>query len=991
MKIIVISTDPQIIPVDTAAPLIGLDVELVAADRLELGLAHLPATLMVIDLESIEVPPEPSPTLNLQQIVTLGQTPHAGLKVVLHLQRDSQSNYWTSVLLLAHKAHQSSNNLLQHPGLITDKRVFNIAEKASNGLVVLNTSAVIADASGRFIKTAGLPTQQVIDKSIYSLLGETDQKELENFIATAAVGSTRQFEFTNSQKTINAVWLILGEIIVIDHQRYLFGVLRDISRRHHGELALREAGQKRRAFFNAIPDGICILDNEFNIIDCNDSFATMHGYSSEQVVNQNISTFLIKSEWQDRRRRLLRSTQDSSYLGPRLALHKNGDSFEVELHGSLIENNNQRTYIGILRLKEQLPKRLEVSNNRYQAIVGNMPFGICITDQQGRFLEVNQAYCKLLSISREELLSGSIDEIVDNQSQMSAFYQSIIKQQTASAHIEGELRNGHWISLEVYGTRFPASEPGAAEEVMIVHRDLTALVKAEQSSRDLSGKLARLIAATPLALIEIDLQRRLVDWNLAAEKLFGYTVEQAQQLKLTDITPADRQYKLIELWGAVLENPEPIYYLGQGVTRAKEIVECEWYITPILDSDGEIRSIFALVSDITEKRQLELQVRQARKMEALGQLAGGIAHDFNNILTGILGYGDLAALHPAVIKNTKLTSYLSAIRQAGGRGRDLIRQMLNYSRSQPLELQTLKPEHVVNEVLDLLSVTLPSTAIVSRHFATNLPTIHADPTQLHQVVMNICINASDAMPEGHGTLKVSLSKNFTPRTSCHSCHQLFQGEHVLLSIEDNGTGIPQELIAEIFNPFFTTKEYDKGTGMGLAAADGIIHSVNGHVRVHSVIDEGTRFDVYLPISDQLSNIELEAEPQPTQQPADGTLLLVDDEPSVLALLMELFSNQGYQVIGCPTGGEALKAFAETDGKIDLVITDYTMPGMTGVELARELQQQAPQIPIIICTGYMDSLTQNSPIPDNVRYQLQKPTATRTLLEIVQELLPAALP
>ncbi|MBL4623472.1 MAG: PAS domain S-box protein [Immundisolibacteraceae bacterium] len=989
MKIIVVSTDPQVIP--AAAAIIGIDAEWLVVDQLEQALEQLPTTLLVIDVESIEIPPKLLPSLDLQKIVTLGQAPHTHLKVALHLQRDNQSNYWTSVLLLADKADQSATGLRQRPGLITHKRVFEIAEKASNGLVALTTGGIVADASSRFIKTTGGSAQQVLGKLIYSLLGETQEEELENFIATAPVGSTRQFEFKDTQQTLDAVWLILGEITVIEGQRYLLGILRDISRRHQGELALREAGQKRRALFNAIPDGICILDNEFKIIDCNDSFATMHGYTSEQVIDQNISKFLVEDEWQNRRQHLLQSTQESSYLGTRFALHKKGHSFEVELHGSLIENNDQRIYIGILRVKEQLPKQLEVSNNRYQAIVGNMPFGICITDQQGRFLEVNEAYCKQLGFSREELLAGSIDEIVDNQSQMSAFYQSIIKQKTASARIEGELRNGHWISLEVYGTRFPASEPGAPEEVMIVHRDLTALVKAEQSSRDLSGKLARLIAATPLALIEIDLQRKLVDWNPAAEKLFGYTVEQAQQLKLTDITPVDRQHKVQELWNLMLKNPEPIYYLGQGVTRAKEIVECEWYITPILNSDGEIRSIFTLVSDITEKRQLELQIRQARKMEALGQLAGGIAHDFNNILTGILGYGDLAALHPAVIKNSKLSSYLSAIRQAGGRGRDLIRQMLNYSRSQPLELQTLKPEHVVDEVLDLLSVTLPSTVIVGRNFAANLPTIHADPTQLHQVVMNICINASDAMPEGHGTLKVTLSQNFTPRTSCHSCHQLFQGQHVLLSIEDNGTGIPQKLITEIFNPFFTTKEYDKGTGMGLAAADGIIHSVDGHVRVHSVIDEGTRFDVYLPISDQLSNVESEAEPQPANLPADGTLLLVDDEPSVLALLMELFSNQGYQVIGCPTGGEALKAFTEANGEIDLVISDYTMPGMTGVELARELQQQAPMIPVIICTGYMDSLTQNNSIPDNVRYQLQKPTATRTLLEIVQELLPAAPP
>jgi len=487
-------------------------------------------------------------------------------------------------------------------------------------------------------------------------------------------------------------------------------------------------------------------------------------------------------------------------------------------------------------------------------------------------------------------------------------------------------------------------------------------------------------------VFELDLDRKIVSWNPAAEKLFGYSVAEACQRQLKNITPPARHHIVDSLWARLLSDPTPLFYLGQGLNRDEEIIELEWYITPITAEDGKILSIITLANDITDRRQLELQVRQSQKMEAIGQLAGGIAHDFNNILAGILGYSELAAESATTAKDASLAGYIAAIHRAGSRGRDLVQQTLNYSRVQPQNLQTINPEPVVTEVLDMLLATLPSTIVIHREFLPSLPTIQTDPTHLHQLIMNICMNAKDAMPGEHGSIRIALSERRVPRSSCHSCQQLFEGDFLQITIEDDGTGIPSDVLSEIFNPFFTTKEVGKGTG--LAVADGIIHGNNGHLRVLSTPDTGTRFDVYLPTA---TDDEVEIEPpvgEKTETPLGigQHLLVVEDDPALLALTQELVSGQGYQVSGCASGYEALQMLTTTDPVFDLVITDHTMPGMTGVELATELFQLAPQIPVILCTGYMLRTDPNTQLPENIRERLIKPVSNEELFRVVHRLL-----
>lgn len=1008
MKLILVTTNKLLEKVTDRRPIADIDVEVIRALSLAEALSKIlpEPPLVVVDLDSVSLTPDDYSAVSPERLITLGQQADSRLAGVQHFQVDEAGNFWAALLLLSARVAKPVNGYADtrtaksvagegvgHRGrILTPQTAYAITNSASAGLVAIDGNGRISDASDQLVITFQDHAKPLLGASIYQVMGDCQDGDLESVIRDSAAGTVVQFEFVDPRPPTPVTWLLLGHLITADGDRHLVAIVRNITPRRKAEAAITLAAEKSQAILEALPDGICVLDHEQIITACNAALARLHGYLPEELIGQHVDILADPLEPASRRQSLTSTTGYKAVLGVRRTLHRDGHLLEMEIHRIAIGVGPKRQYIAALRdLSERhaAQRQLQTSESRYETIFGAIPDGIAITTQDGLLLEVNQAYCDLVGHSREELLGLNIATLVATDlEELKHFYQSILKDHRASAHPQTTLRDGRTIIVDVFGALIPASQPNAPPQVVIAHRDLTAQTDAEQSSRQLSGKLDRLVATTPLAVFEMDLETNISSWNPAAEKLFGYSAEQALRLRLKDVTPPDRHYLVDRILASLMANPEPIFHLGQGRNRAQEVLELEWYITPINDEQGRITSIITMANNITERSQLEFQLRQSQKMEALGQLAGGIAHDFNNILTGILGYSELAADQPAIKADSKLANYVAAIHQAGSRGRDLIWQMLNYSRTQPLNLQIIDPEPVITEVLELLSATLPSTIIMERLFEPGLPRIKADPTQLHQVMMNICINARDAMPGEHGKLRVEVARCDVPRSSCHSCRLLFAGEFLRISIEDNGAGMSDEISAEIFNPFFTTKEIGKGTGMGLASADGIIHGIGGHLRVHSSPSTGTRFDIYLPLaSDEPITDAAPPVGQSVASSGGGQLLLVvDDEPSVLELLVELFSSQGYRVTGCASGVEALQRVTADSDTYDLIITDHTMPGMTGVELAAELHQIVGHIPVVLCTGYMLDIDQNQPLPPNIREQLHKPVRNEELLKRVHRLL-----
>jgi PAS domain S-box-containing protein len=486
----------------------------------------------------------------------------------------------------------------------------------------------------------------------------------------------------------------------------------------------------------------------------------------------------------------------------------------------------------------------------------------------------------------------------------------------------------------------------------------------------------------------------LIEWvNQAFTEMTGYSRQEAVGRHISILESGKQGEDFYAgLWHTILDSRN---WRGELVNRRRdgsEYIE-EQSITSVRRADGEISHFIVIQQDVTERvraarerEDLQRQLQQAHKMEALGQLTGGIAHDFNNILGAIIGYTDLALERFAPGGEGKLAEYLNQVYRAALRARDLIAQMLAYSRGGGSSTQVLPMEPVVREVIKMLRSAMPATMEFHTDFAPDTSMVSIDPVQLHQVIMNLCINARDAM-EGHGRMEVRIAPVRNLHAVCASCHHPVEGDFVQLEIRDTGTGIAADVMPRLFEPYFTTKPVGSGTGMGLPVVHGILHEHGGHLLVETTPGEGSCFRLLLP---GLGAMAVREEPREyvatTQRHGHGHVLVVDDEPRLVAYYAELLEAQGYRVTGVTDGREALRYFRAAPGDIDLVITDQTMPEMTGANLISQLLEARPELPVILCSGYSDEIDARGAQALRVAAYFQKPVMAGDLLARVAELL-----
>ena len=360
------------------------------------------------------------------------------------------------------------------------------------------------------------------------------------------------------------------------------------------------------------------------------------------------------------------------------------------------------------------------------------------------------------------------------------------------------------------------------------------------------------------------------------------------------------------------------------------------------------RSNAQLTQEVVERQRLEEQVVQAQKMQAMGTLAGGIAHEFNNMLAAILGFTQLAS--DDVAPSTPTYQHLQSVLSAGNRAKELVQQILTFSRQSNPERQTVSLSGLVEENLSLIRASLPTTIAIESAIAPDSGTVLANPTQLHQILINLCANAEYAMRQTGGILTIDVARIEVDVPIVAIDGQLQPGSYVRLTVRDTGCGMPPDVMARIFEPFYTTKGIGEGTGMGLSIVHGIVSSHGGAMTVKSRLGEGSEFAFYLPRLDMPVLVEPSDTPDPLSQ-GRGCILYVDDEALLVRLGQEMLGSLGYGVIATMSSGKALELFAEDPQQFDLVITDQTMQEMTGEQLAQELRRIRSDIPIILCTGF----------------------------------------
>jgi PAS domain S-box-containing protein len=513
---------------------------------------------------------------------------------------------------------------------------------------------------------------------------------------------------------------------------------------------------------------------------------------------------------------------------------------------------------------------------------------------------------------------------------------------------------------------------------------------AEEELRETSEALQALVQSSPVAIIVLDADGHVKLWNPAAQSVFGWSEEEVMGHPLPYVPEAklDEHQALRE---RVLRGDAFTEVEVRRIRKDSSPIDLSVSTAPLRDAGGRVTGIMSVNIDITarkrseeEKRHLQAQLRQAHKMEAVGTLAGGIAHDFNNILAAMIGYTEMALTD--VSQSSPKRHYLEQVLKAGHRAKDLVKQILVFSRmKQHQERVPVQIAPIISEALKLLRASLPTTVEIRQNIAIESSVVLADPTEIHQLMVNLCTNAAHAMEENGGILEVSLTEVTIDSQADGAPPELNPGRYLRLMVSDTGHGIDAETLERIFDPYFTTKEVGKGSGLGLAVVLGIVKRHEGAITVNSEPGIGTNFHVFFPKMESVAASAVDSTELPLPKGTER-VLFVDDEEILVEMGKSMLKWLGYEVSATTSSVQALELLAAHSDAFDLVITDYTMPHMTGADLAQAAMRIRPDIPVILCTGFSDRITEEQARDMGIRAYAMKPLNMANIAETVRRVL-----
>jgi PAS domain S-box-containing protein len=875
----------------------------------------------------------------------------------------------------------------------SEERMRSVLESALDSVITMDHQGNVIEFNPAAEKTFGYKRNEAVGQLLGNLiippsLRERHARGLTHYLSTGeapVLGKRIELTGMRSDKSEFPIELAITRIGSQEPPMFT-GFIRDITERKQGEDALRASEERYRGLFESNPNPMWVYDLEtLSFLAVNAAAVRHYGYSQDEFL-----TMTLKD---------IGPTEDISALMDDLSQGPGSDGLDnltqwrhSKKDGALIDvemTSHELTWLGRraklvlindITERKDAEKHLAQMEGRYRGLLEAAPDAMVVVNQRGEIVLLNLQAEKQFGYRRDELVGQKVKNIIPDgfaerlvADDLRSAEDALAQQIGAGIELTGRRKNGSDFPIEIM-----LSPLESADGILVTAaiRDITERKQAEQKLLE----QANLLNLAQDAIMVRGMDDRIEFWNRGAEHLYGWSAEEVRGQPSSDFLDYEKPVKIL----AERTLLETGAWSGECRHLTKQgdavIVRSRW--TLVRDEDGRPKAKLIITTDVTEQKKLETHLLRAQRLESIGTLASGVAHDLNNILTPILMCTEVLRQQPS---EKDAASSIALIEESARRGATVVKQVLTFARGIEGERVVIKPGHLIQEMIDIAQNTFPKTIEILSRYPNDLWSIKGDPTQLHQVLLNLSVNARDAMFNG-GRLTLAAENFDVDENYATMMPGAKPGPHVMLRVTDTGRGMPRAMIDKIFDPFFTTKEVGKGTGLGLSTTLGIVKSHGGFISVYSEPGKGTTFKVFLPATVMREDLQ-QSETSVVPIQGNGELILVvDDEPNILGVTKMILEKHRYDVASASDGPEALAIFAQQMQAISLVLTDLSMPYMDGIALVRSLKKMRPNLSIVASTGQGEQAAVAELQSLGVNNFLTKPYNTERLLATLDDTL-----
>ena len=867
----------------------------------------------------------------------------------------------------------------------TATRLQAILENAPVGIVSCNREDRFEETNAAFQRMTGFTGEQLRQMDWRALTHPDDLETNASYVEGLMSGDLPSYDFEKRYllKGGKSIWVrVVGSRLDAEHK---ISIIEDITERKEAQARLRATAERLQAILEHAPVGINIVDPRTGrIIESNAAYQRIIGYSAEELRGMTIEDYTHPDDLPHNLTLLdgLNKGSWAHYELEKRYLHKDGRTIWVRVRRSRLKDDLSIGIIEDVTDRKQAVEQLRRSEARFRNLIEASIMGVLIGSSEGSVSYANDAFLAMTGYTRDELTGLNWRDLTPPE------YQPLVSQNLDDIRRTGRFRPYEKEYFRKDGSRVPVMVGGALTETGDTVTFIVDLTERKVQQLELE-RLARIVESADDAIIALSLDGVILSWNEGAQRLFGYTKAEMIGASENILLPAESAAEGEAVRKVVTSGKGIDHFRALRVTKTGELKPVGLTLSPVTDALGQIIGISKIARDRTQiikAEQLEEQLRQAQKLESLGRLAGGVAHDFNNLLMVISSYGEM--LQDRLVLDEKAQKYTQQILKASERAAGLSQQMLAFSRKQVLAPRILDMNATVEDTAKMVKRLIGEDIQLIFNPGKPLASIEADPSQITQVLLNLCVNARDAMPQG-GTITLATADAEVDASMASRHPGLTPGKYIMLTVTDTGVGMSREVQERIFEPFYTTKPTGQGTGLGLSTVYGIVKQSNGYIWVYSEPNRGTSFKLYFPITEKQA---AQAKPANTRKrKGQGeTILVVEDEEALRNSVCEHLQGNGYRVLEARDGQDALDLAKDHAGPIDVLLTDVIMPVLSGPETAARLLKlpERKQMVTIYMSGYPADAIINHGVSQGRVALIQKPFSLATLTEKVQELLAA---